>query len=133
MGYLLSKKINEKNMNIKHYKNGRGYKLYYRLPYCTLNGITFNITMISFISNKNDYIIDLTNNSIKLVDTIDTYLKQLCTIHNYKPMLKYNKIYFKNNEITRTLIEHKNNKVLTLNIINIKKYAYHCNPIVYIV
>ena len=131
MGYLLSKQFNTENIHSHVSRSTHSYKLYYKLPYCVLNGISFTIKVKHISTTKNEYYVQPEKSSISLIHRIDDKIKQL-TNKSYSPILKNNSIYFRKNDITTKLLSnHKD--FITLNIINIKNNAYHCYPIVYIV
>ena len=131
MGYLLSKQFDIENIYYNEL-NTRGYKLHYKLPYCILNGITFNIDIKQYLTTKKKYYVEPTEASNdSFINKIDEKLK---TFERYGVFsyFKDNSIYFRKNDITtKFLSNHKGS--ITLNIINMKKNAYHCYPIVYIV
>ena len=131
MGYLLSKQFDIENIYYNELRNTRGYKLHYKLPYCILNGITFNIDIKQYLTTKKEYYVEPTEASMIFINKINEKLKNICDTV-YSPILKNNSIYFRKNDITtKFLSNHKGS--ITLNIINMKKNAYHCYPIVYIV
>jgi len=127
MGYLLLQKVIQDNITIKTTKNI--HKILYKTNHSTLTGIPIRLHDITINDSFNQYSITINdNNSIEIMNTIDSYLMNVLSI---RPILRNNMIILKKNDKINSLIKNYST-TLDINIHMVKNVAYQTSPIVYI-
>ena len=127
MGYLLIKDLDVTNLLL--YETIYSHKLLYKTPYVKLNKIGIHLEDVSIKDDHYEYIVTINDKtSLQKLLSIDNFIQS--KLHS-KPLLIDNKLtLIKNDHVNRLIKQYKN--TLDICIFTIKKNAYQCVPIVYV-
>jgi len=127
MGYLLIKDLDVTNLLL--YETIYSHKLLYKTPYVKLNKIGINLENVSIKDSHYEYIVTINDKtSLQRLQSIDNFIQGRI---QSKSLLTDNKLTLvKNDHVNRLIKRYKN--TLDICIFTIKKNAYQCVPIVYV-
>ena len=127
MGYLLIKDLDVTNLLL--YETIYSHKLLYKTPYVKLNKIGINLENVSIKDSHYEYIVTINDKtSLQRLQSIDNFIQGRI---QSKSLLTDNKLTLvKNDHVNRLIKRYKN--TLDICIFTIKKNAYQCVPIVYL-
>ena len=127
MGYLLIKDLDVTNLLL--YETIYSHKLLYKTPYVKLNKIGINLENVSIKDSHYEYIVTINDKtSLQRLQSIDNFIQGRI---QSKSLLTDNKLTLvKNDHVNRLIKRYKN--TLDIGIFTIKKNAYQCVPIVYV-